>query len=176
MSWVVAAPEYVTAAASDLAGIASTIDAANQAALFPTNAVLAAGADEVSAALSALFGAHAQAYQALSAQAASFHQQFVQLMSSGAAQYAAAEALNATPMQLAADAINDPVLALTGRPLFGNGANGVDGTGAPAATAVGCSATAATGGSGWAGPSWGRGRVRGLLRQRRRGWRRWNGG
>jgi len=59
MSWVIAAPEYVTAAASDLAGIGSTIDAANQLAAFPTSSVLAAGADDVSVALSAVFGAHA---------------------------------------------------------------------------------------------------------------------
>lgn len=40
--------------------------------------MLAAGGDEVSAAIAALFSGHAHAYQALSAQAASFHQQFVQ--------------------------------------------------------------------------------------------------
>jgi hypothetical protein len=38
---------------------------------------LAAGADQVSEGIAALFGSHAQAFQALSAQAASFHQQFV---------------------------------------------------------------------------------------------------
>nr|WP_223163860.1 PE family protein [Mycobacterium simiae] len=45
--------------------------------------MLAAGADEVSAAIAALFGTHGQAYQAyraLSAQAVAFHQQFVQLL------------------------------------------------------------------------------------------------
>jgi hypothetical protein len=48
MSFVIAAPEFVTAAASDLASIGSTIGAANAAAAFPTTGVLAAGADEVS--------------------------------------------------------------------------------------------------------------------------------
>ena len=86
-------------AASDLANIGSTISSANAAALAPTSGVLAAGADEVSATIAALFGAHAQAYQALSAQAASFHQQFVQLMSGGSAQYALTEAANASPLQ-----------------------------------------------------------------------------
>ena len=38
MSWVIAAPEYVAAAAGDLAGIASSISAANSAAAFPTSA------------------------------------------------------------------------------------------------------------------------------------------
>lgn len=105
MSWVVAAPEYVAAAASDLANIASTLNAANAAALVPTSSVLAAGADEVSATIAALFGAHAEAYQALSAQAALFHQQFVQLMSGGAAEYAAAEAANASPLQTVQQAL-----------------------------------------------------------------------
>ena len=45
-------------------------------------------ADEVSAAVAALFGSHAQAYQALSAQAAAFHSQFVQLVHTGAGHYA----------------------------------------------------------------------------------------
>lgn len=112
MSWVIAAPEYVAAAANDLAGIGSVLGQANMAALAPISGVLPAGADEVSAAISALFGAHAQAYQALSAQAAMFHQQFVQLMTAGAGEYAAAEAANVLPMQLAAGAINDPA-ALT---------------------------------------------------------------
>src|SRR3954447_7659878 len=105
MSWVIAAPEYVAAAASDLAGIGSSLTASNAVAAFPTTAVLAAGADEVSATIAALFGAHAQAYQTLSQQAALFHEQFVQLMTGGAGQYAAAEALNSNPMQDAAAAI-----------------------------------------------------------------------
>jgi PE family len=99
MSYVVAAPEYVAAAAHDLANIGSTISDANAAALVPTSGVVAPGADEVSAIVTALFESHAQAYQALSAQAALFHTQFVQLMSGGAAEYAAAEAANASPLQ-----------------------------------------------------------------------------
>jgi PE family len=98
MSFLIAAPERVTAAASDLANIGSTINAANAAAAVPTSGVLAAGADEVSATVAARFGAHAQAYRALSAQAAAFHSQFVQLLNAGAGQYAAAEAANASPL------------------------------------------------------------------------------
>jgi hypothetical protein len=99
VSFVVMAPEFVSAAASDLANIGSNISEANAAAAIPTAGVLPAAADEVSAGIAALFGAHAQAYQALSAQAASFHQQFVQLMNGGAAQYLSSEAANASPMQ-----------------------------------------------------------------------------
>ncbi|MEK0664727.1 PE family protein, partial [Mycobacterium ulcerans] len=83
MSYVVASPEYVAAAASDLAGIGSALSTANAAAAAPTIEVLAAGADEVSAAIAAFFGAHAQAYQALSEQASAFHLQFVQAMTAG---------------------------------------------------------------------------------------------
>ena len=77
MSFLIATPEFVTAAATDLADIGGT--RAADAAAAPTTGVLAAGADEVSAAVAALFGAHGQAYQATSAQAAAFHNQFVQL-------------------------------------------------------------------------------------------------
>ncbi len=112
MSFVSVAPEIVVAAATDLAGIGSAISAANAAAAAPTTAVLAAGADEVSAAIAALFSGHAQAYQALSAQAAAFHQQFVQTLAGGAGAYAAAEAQ--VEQQLLA-AINAPTQALLGR-------------------------------------------------------------
>jgi hypothetical protein len=91
----------------------------------PTTSVLAAGADEVSASVAALFGAHAQAYQTLSAQAAAFHTQFVQLMNGGAASYASTEAANAEQTML--NAVNKPTEALVGRPLIGNGANGAPG-------------------------------------------------
>ncbi|ORA96353.1 PE family protein, partial [Mycobacterium intermedium] len=129
MSYLVTVPEYVAAAASDLASIASTINAANTAAAAPTSAVLAAGADEVSAAVAALFNTHAQSYQALSNQAATFHQQFVELLSAGANSYAVAEAANANPLQQLLDAINAPFQTLLGRPLIGDGFDGVDGTG-----------------------------------------------
>ena len=158
--WVIAAPEYVAAAASDLANIGSSISSANMTALMPTSGVLAAGADEVSAMIAALFSSHAQAYQALSAQAASFHAQFVQLMNGGASQYALTEAANASPLletvgQNAAGAVTSSVQALTGSPLgsgatastpggnsgdrgslFGNGPSGATGAKAMPAAAV----------------------------------------
>ncbi|MEK1165588.1 PE family protein, partial [Mycobacterium ulcerans] len=121
MSFVITAPEALTAAATDLASLGSTIGAANAAAVAPTTAVLAAGADEVSAAVAAMFDAQGQAYQLLSARAAAFHEQFLQALSGGGASYAAGEAAAVSPLL---DAINAPVLADTGRPLIGNGANG----------------------------------------------------
>lgn len=128
MSFVIAVPEFLSAAATDLANLGSTISAANAAASIPTTGVLAAGADDVSAAIAALFGAHAQAYQTISAQAATFHAQFVQTLSAGAGAYANAEAANVQQSLL--NAINAPTQALLGRPLIGDGATGLPELGA----------------------------------------------
>ncbi|MGB9222675.1 PE family protein, partial [Mycobacterium sp.] len=78
MSFVIAAPDIVKAAATDLASVGTAISAANAAAVAPTTTVMTAAADEVSVQIAALFGAHAQGFQALSAQAEAFHDQFVQ--------------------------------------------------------------------------------------------------
>lgn len=92
MSYVFAAPELVQSAAQDLAGISSALGQATTSAAGPTTSVLAAGADEVSAAIAQLFGAHGQEFQAISAQAAAFHDEFVGLLNAGAGAYASAEA------------------------------------------------------------------------------------
>jgi PE family len=139
LSYVIAAPEYVAAAATDLANIGSALGDANSAALGPTSSVFAAGADEVSAAISALFNSHAQVYQALSTQAALFHQQFVNLMTGGASEYALTEAANASPLQTVEQgvlgAINAPSQALTtAQPLAGSAASAASAASAPAAT------------------------------------------
>ncbi len=98
MSWVMVSPELVVAAAADLAGIGSAISSANAAAAVNTTGLLTAGADEVSTAIAALFGAQGQAYQAASAQAAAFYAQFVQALSAGGGAYAAAEAAAVSPL------------------------------------------------------------------------------
>jgi hypothetical protein len=100
MSFVKAAPELLEAASADLASIRATISAASASAAAPTVAVPAAGADGVSAAISALFGIHGQAYQQLSAQANAFHEQFVQLLSAGARSYAGVDAANEAALQV----------------------------------------------------------------------------
>lgn len=149
MSFLIASPEALAATATYLTGIGSAISAANAVAAAPTTEILAAGTDEVSTAISALFGAHAQAYQALSAHVAAFHDQFVHTLTAGAGSYMAAEAAAASPLQALQlellNAINAPTLALLGRPLIGDGTDA-----APAETGVRvvavdcCSATAAT--------------------------------
>src|SRR5262245_33123112 len=127
MSYVIAAPEFVSATATRLAGIGAAIGEANAAAAAPTTAVLAAGADEISAAVAALYSGHAEAYHALGPQAAAFHARFVAALDSGAVAYAAAESANAAPLTLEQqllNAINAPTQVLLGRPLIGNGADG----------------------------------------------------
>src|SRR4051794_23788170 len=99
MSFVIAVPEMLAAAASDLASIGSTVSAANAAAASSTTGLLAAGADEVSAAIAALFSGHGQMYQALSGQATAFHDQFVQVLSGAGGAYTATEAAAAAAVQ-----------------------------------------------------------------------------
>src|SRR5258707_11731909 len=133
MSFVAAVPEAVAAAASDLAGIGSALTAANAAAALPTTGIVAAAEDEVSAAIAAVFGSHAQGYQTLSAQASAFHAQFEQALAAGGRAYAAAEAANASPLDQLLGLVDAPTPALLGRPLIGNGTNGAKGSGAPGA-------------------------------------------
>jgi triacylglycerol lipase len=94
MSFVIAAPEYVAAAATDLAGIGSSLGEANAVAAGSTTAVVAAAGDEVSGAIAALFSANGQHFQALAARAAAFCEQFAQALTAGAGSYAGAEAAN----------------------------------------------------------------------------------
>ncbi|WP_263989324.1 PE family protein, partial [Mycobacterium conspicuum] len=136
MSFVVAAPEAVASAASDLSSLGSSIRSATFAAAPSTTSVVVAAQDEVSAAIAALFGGYGQKFQTLSAQAAAFHEAFVHALSGTGLLYAGAEAANVSPLQSvarnllsAAAAGHGPVEALTGRPLVGDGTNGAPGTG-----------------------------------------------
>ncbi|CCK58900.1 Conserved protein of unknown function, PE_PGRS family protein (fragment) [Mycobacterium canettii CIPT 140070010] len=58
MSYVLATPEMMAAAATNLAQIGSALSAANATALAQTTAVPAADADELSAAVASLFFGH----------------------------------------------------------------------------------------------------------------------
>ena len=113
MSYVIAAPEMLAAAAADVAGIGSSLSEANAAAATPTTGVLAAAEDEVSAAIAALFSAHSQGFQAVSAQAAAFHAQFVQTLKSSAGSYASAEAANLAALE---NTLRHRYLRVTGHP------------------------------------------------------------
>ena len=132
-SFLIAAPEALASASADLSGIGEAIRSATSAAAPSTTSVVAAAQDEISAAISKLFGGYGQEFQALSAQAGLFHGSFLQALTSGRSAYAAAEAANASPLQAVLQEAGQfqapfsPVLTLTGRPLFGNGADGVAG-------------------------------------------------
>jgi len=120
LSFLNAVPQAVLAAAADLAGIGSVISDANAAAAVPTTGALAPGADGVSATIAALFDSHAQTYQVISAQAAAFHDQFVQTLTAGANSYDAAEASNALPLQVVqqgAQAVQQAVPAAVSTPV-----------------------------------------------------------
>lgn len=95
MSLLNVVPDIVTSSAQNLQEVGTALRTATAAATAPTTAIAAPAADEVSAAITALFGAHAQEFQALSANAAAFHDRFSSLLGGGAAQYASAEAANA---------------------------------------------------------------------------------
>jgi PE family len=111
MSFVTIAPEYVEAAAQDLAGIGSSLSEATAVAAAPTTGLAPAGADEVSAAIAALFGDHGQQFQALAARASAFHEQFVGLLNSGAGAYLSTDVANA---EQTLQAVSAPAQSLGG--------------------------------------------------------------
>ncbi len=119
MSFVIAAPELIESAAHDLSGIGSTLGEATNFAAAPTTSIAAAGGDEVSVAIAALFGNHGEEFQALTARAAAFHNEFVGLVKSGAGAYLSSEAANAGQMLAGAaaapaQAISQSVTGLEG--------------------------------------------------------------
>jgi hypothetical protein len=95
MSFVTTQPEALSAAATSLQGIGTGLNAQNAAAEAPTTGVVPAAADEVSALTAAQFVAHAQMYQAVSAQAAAIHEMFVNTLGTSAGSYLATEAASA---------------------------------------------------------------------------------
>jgi hypothetical protein len=116
MSYVIAAPETMTSAATDLATIGSNLSAAHTAAAAPTLAVLPAAADEVSASIAQLFSQHAANYQATAAQAAAFQEQFVQNLTASAGSYASTEAAIASFLQDMPEVVLDGAVILLALP------------------------------------------------------------
>src|SRR5271166_4928218 len=163
MSYVIVVPEDVTAAAAALADINSTLSIANSAAAGPTSNLLAAGGDEVSAAIAGLFRVYAGEYQALSAHAAVFHDNFVQALTASAGAYASAEAAASNPLQALYNLINAPTMALLGRPLIGNGANAAPGSGQNGGAGGILFGNGGAGGSGAQGQNGGNGGAAGLF-------------
>jgi hypothetical protein len=114
MTSLLTQPQLITTAATDVADIRSAIGAAKAAAAGPTTGLAAAAADEVSAATAKLFGAYAQEYQSVLAQAGVFHEEFAAALASAGNAYAAAEAANASAISGALGQLTAPIRSLFG--------------------------------------------------------------
>jgi hypothetical protein len=95
MSFVSVVPDIIAKAAEELNYLGSTLSAANAAAAAATIGMATPAADEVSVAIASVMKAQAQEYQSLSAQAATFHNEFVGLLNAGAGSYMNTEIANA---------------------------------------------------------------------------------
>ena len=178
MSFVIAGVEQIAAAATNVSSIEAAITRANAATALPTTELLVAANDEVSAAIATLFGDHGRAYQLVSAQAAQAQTQFAQLLSAAQYSYTSTEAAitaslrgsaaaSTSPLQPVIDEIlgvvNAPTNFLLGRPLIGDGFNGVDGTGQDGGDGGILWGNGGMGGSGTPGGFGGRGGNAGLF-------------
>lgn len=91
MTYTLAMPQAMTTAAADVAEIGLAKNQADLAAAGPTAGIAVAAADEVSAAIATFFNTYGQGYQALSRQAAAFHDAFMQTLLVASDTYAEAE-------------------------------------------------------------------------------------
>ena len=111
MAFVLATPDVLGTAASNVADMGSSLKSATTAAAAHTNNLAAAAADEVSAQIAALFSAHGIEFEQVSGQAAAFQEQFVQTLTASANAYTAAET---SATQTLASSVANAVLAPTG--------------------------------------------------------------
>ena len=173
MSFVVAGIEQIAAAVADVSSIGATVTRANIAAALPTTELLAAAEDEVSAAIARLFGDYGLAYLSASGQVALAQSQFAQLLSAAQTSYTTEEvaitaslASSAGVPSLVDDAvamINAPTDFLLGRPLIGDGVNGMPGTGQAGGPGGILWGNGGAGGSGAVGQRGGAGGSAGLI-------------
>src|ERR1700761_8969587 len=98
MTSLLAQPQLLATAATDLAKINSAIDAAKAVAAGPTTGLVAAAQDEVSAAAAKMFGGFRPEEQAILKQAAAFHEEFVAALAGAGSAYTQAEVANAGAM------------------------------------------------------------------------------
>src|SRR5277367_5855454 len=96
MSFVTTQPEALTAAATTLQTLGTSMAAQNTAAAAPTTGIAPAAADPVSALQAAQFSAYGTWYQQVSAQATAIHQMLVNTMGTSAGSYGDTEAANQT--------------------------------------------------------------------------------
>jgi hypothetical protein len=96
MSFVTTQPEALTAAASTLQTLGTSMAAEDAAAAAPTTGVAPAAADPVSALQAAQFSAYGTWYQQVSAQATAIRQMLVDTLGTSAGSYRDTEAANQT--------------------------------------------------------------------------------
>ncbi|WP_136623239.1 PE family protein, partial [Mycobacterium attenuatum] len=161
MSFVTIVPQALECAAMDLAAIGSAFSQATAVVAVPTTGLLPAGADEVSAAMTALLTCHGQTWQAFSRDYEWLHQQFVDLLNGSTFKYWATEIDNAA--HNAINTANADSQWLLGRPMIGNGANGLNGTGQNGGAGGWLWGNGGNGGSGAAGHNGGNGGAAGLF-------------
>ncbi len=101
MSFLLAEPRYLVAAAADIEGIGATLSAASAAAAAPTSNLLAAAGDEVSAAIADLFGTFGREYQDVVTQFEAFQAQFDRTLAAAGAAYVQAETAAAASLATA---------------------------------------------------------------------------
>ncbi|OBK24693.1 PE family protein [Mycobacterium asiaticum] len=94
MSYVLAQPPALAAAATELAGIGSALGKAAAIAAAPTSAIATAAADEVSSAIAGLFQSFGQEFQTVNAQFGALYAGIVQRLTAAVEYYANAEAIN----------------------------------------------------------------------------------
>ena len=96
MSFVTTRPEALTAAASTLQILGTSMAAQDAAAATPTTGVVPAAADPISALQAAQFSVYGAWYQQVSAQGAAIHQLLVNNLGTSAGSYGETEAANQT--------------------------------------------------------------------------------
>ncbi|MBW0013629.1 PE-PPE domain-containing protein, partial [Mycobacterium sp.] len=106
---VLARPQAMARAAGDVAAIARTIDGAAKGAAASTTGVVAAAADEVSAAIASVFNAYGRDWQAVMGRAALLHSGFADRLFAGANAYAQTEAVGSAALVPNAASADPPV-------------------------------------------------------------------
>ncbi len=125
MSFLLVYPDLLSSATRDLENLGSALNSANMSASLPTGELVAAGADEISAAVATLFAEHGQRYQAVAGQFATSYERFVLRLLEATREFVTAEVAIVNYLATSASSlVNEPVLQVTGRPLYGDGAAG----------------------------------------------------
>lgn len=114
-------PLTVATFTADLQTIGSAIGSASATAAGPTSNLLAAAADEVSAAAAELFGSLGLQYQGVAARLAAVHDEFIRTLAATVSAYTDTETLNAVSASVATSSLTGPTVSLvmggSGNPL-----------------------------------------------------------